>query len=111
MRRDADAYRQGPRPRRRTWCGRSPAPALVVNATDDPRTLHQGARSLRAQWPSSRLLTVEGARQHGVYGAYGNACVDTRVTAYLRAGRLPSHDPTCDASTRSRGTLSTRTRP
>ncbi|MFF3771913.1 alpha/beta hydrolase [Streptomyces sp. NPDC002232] len=86
-------------------------PALLVNATDDPRTLYQGARSLRAQWPSSRLLTVKGARQHGLYGEYGNACVDTRVTAYLRTGRLPAHDPTCDASTRSRGSLSTRTGP
>ncbi|MEU6975501.1 alpha/beta hydrolase [Streptomyces sp. NPDC046371] len=44
---------------------------------------------------SSRLLTVEGARQHGLYGEYGNACVDDRVTAYLRTGRLPVQDPTC----------------
>ncbi|MFF9428604.1 alpha/beta hydrolase [Streptomyces sp. NPDC014746] len=87
------------------------APALMVNATDGPRTLYQGARSPRAQWRSSRLLTVKGARQHGLYGEYGNARVDTRVTAYLRTGRLPAHDPTCDASTRSRGTLTTRTRP
>ncbi|MGW4706075.1 alpha/beta hydrolase [Streptomyces sp. NPDC004285] len=70
-------------------------PALLVNATDDPRTLYAGAESLREQWPSSRLLTVKGARQHGLYGEYGNVCVDTRVTAYLKTGRLPAHDPTC----------------
>ncbi|MER7952495.1 alpha/beta hydrolase [Streptomyces sp. NPDC096079] len=72
-------------------------PALLVNATDDPRTLYAGAEDLREQWPSSRLLTVKGARQHGLYGEYGNACVDARVTSYLSTGRLPAHDPTCAA--------------
>ncbi|WP_326770787.1 alpha/beta hydrolase (plasmid) [Streptomyces sp. NBC_01591] len=72
-------------------------PALLVNATGDPRTLYAGAEAMREQWPSSRLLTVEGARQHGLYGEYGNACVDERVNAYLRTGRLPTHDLTCEA--------------
>ncbi|MFF7652717.1 alpha/beta hydrolase [Streptomyces sp. NPDC007983] len=73
------------------------APALLVNATGDPRTLYAGAQAMREQWPSSRLLTVDGARQHGLYGEYGNACVDERVNAYLRTGRLPAHDLTCEA--------------
>ncbi|MER7789496.1 alpha/beta hydrolase [Streptomyces sp. NPDC097640] len=73
------------------------APALLVAATGDPRTLYAGAEAMREQWPSSRLLTVEGARQHGLYGEYGNACVDERVNAYLRTGRLPAHDLTCEA--------------
>ncbi|MFF1650639.1 alpha/beta hydrolase [Streptomyces sp. NPDC058240] len=72
-------------------------PALLVNATGDPRTLYAGAEAMREQWPSSRLLTVEGARQHGLYGEYGNACVDGRVNAYLRTGRLPAHDLSCEA--------------
>lgn len=72
-------------------------PALLVNATGDPRTLYAGAKAMREQWPGSRLLTVEGARQHGLYGEYGNSCVDERVNAYLRTGRLPAHDPTCEA--------------
>ncbi|MEV7617594.1 alpha/beta hydrolase [Streptomyces sp. NPDC089799] len=72
-------------------------PALLVSATDDPRTLYSGARGMREQWPSSRLLTVDGARQHGLYGEYGNTCVDERVNAYLRTGRLPAHDLTCEA--------------
>ncbi|MEV5205170.1 alpha/beta fold hydrolase [Streptomyces sp. NPDC053720] len=62
-----------------------------------PRTLYAGAEAIREQWQSSRLLTVKGARQHGLYGEYGNACVDERVNAYLRTGRLPAHDPTCGA--------------
>ncbi|MFF3123638.1 alpha/beta hydrolase [Streptomyces sp. NPDC057908] len=72
-------------------------PALLVNATGDPRTLYDGAEAMREQWPNSRLLTVEGARRHGLYGEYGNACVDGRVNAYLRTGRLPAHDLTCEA--------------
>ncbi|MEU3656974.1 alpha/beta hydrolase [Streptomyces sp. NPDC032161] len=72
-------------------------PALLVNATGDPRTLYAGAQAMREQWPSSRLLTVDGARQHGLYGEYGNACIDERVDAYLRTGRLPAHDLTCEA--------------
>ncbi|MEU1799576.1 alpha/beta hydrolase [Streptomyces sp. NPDC019937] len=73
------------------------APALLVAATGDPRTLYAGAQAMREQWPSSRLLTVDGARQHGLYGEYGNTCVDERVNAYLRTGRLPAHDLTCEA--------------
>ncbi|MFD8012663.1 alpha/beta hydrolase [Streptomyces sp. NPDC058955] len=72
-------------------------PALLVNATGDPRTLYAGAEAMRDQWPSSRLLTVAGARQHGLYGEYGNACIDQQVNTYLRTGRLPADDPTCEA--------------
>ncbi|TXR99672.1 alpha/beta hydrolase [Streptomyces sp. col6] len=72
-------------------------PALLVAATGDPRTVYAGAEAMREQWPSSRLLTVEGARQHGMYGEYGNSCVDERVNAYLRTGRLPTHDLACEA--------------
>ena len=43
-------------------------PALLVAATGDPRTLYAGAKTMREQWPSSRLLTANGARQHGLYG-------------------------------------------
>ncbi|MFH9616626.1 alpha/beta hydrolase [Streptomyces pratensis] len=71
-------------------------PALLVAATGDPRTLYAGAEAVREQWPSSRLLTVVGARQHGLYGEYGSACVDGRVNDYLRTGRLPARDLTCD---------------
>ncbi|MER7057777.1 alpha/beta fold hydrolase [Streptomyces sp. NPDC000351] len=72
-------------------------PALLVAATGDPRTVYAGAEGVREQWPSSRLLTMDGARQHGPYGEYGNACIDERVNDYLRTGRLPAHDLTCEA--------------
>ncbi|MFD5000835.1 alpha/beta hydrolase [Streptomyces buecherae] len=70
-------------------------PALIVAATGDPRTSYQGSKALRGMLPSSRLLTLEGANHHGVFGEYGNACVDDQVNAYLRTGRLPGSDVTC----------------
>ncbi|MBM7170887.1 alpha/beta fold hydrolase [Streptomyces sp. G44] len=72
-------------------------PALLVNATGDTRTTYSGARRVREQWTRSRLLTVPGANQHGVYGDYGNACVDGRVNDYLATGKLPAHDLICGA--------------
>ncbi|MEV0115804.1 alpha/beta fold hydrolase [Streptomyces sp. NPDC050844] len=72
-------------------------PALLVNATGDTRTTYSGARRMRDQWSKSRLLTLPGANQHGVYGDYGNACTDRRVNAYLATGKLPERDVTCRA--------------
>ncbi|MFH8292883.1 alpha/beta hydrolase [Streptomyces sp. NPDC018059] len=71
-------------------------PALLVNATGDTRTTYSGARQVRKQWSRSRLITVP-ANQHGVYGDYGNACVDGQVNAYLATGKLPGRDRICDA--------------
>ncbi|MGA4844995.1 alpha/beta fold hydrolase [Streptomyces sp. G5(2025)] len=72
-------------------------PALLVNATGDTRTTYSGARQVREQWSRSRLITVPRANQHGVYGDYGNACVDRRVNDYLATGKLPARDLTCGA--------------
>ncbi|APY84683.1 hydrolase [Streptomyces alfalfae] len=70
-------------------------PALLVNATGDTRTVYSGARQVRERWSHSRLVTVPGARQHGVFGEYGSACADGQVNAYLADGRLPERDVTC----------------
>ncbi|MFI6382858.1 alpha/beta fold hydrolase [Streptomyces sp. NPDC050658] len=70
-------------------------PALLVNATGDTRTTYAGARRMRAQWSKSRLITLPGALQHGVYSDYGNACTDRRVNTYLDTGKLPERDLTC----------------
>lgn len=70
-------------------------PALLVSATGDPRSIHPGALRVRNQWSESRLITLPGAIQHGVYGEYGNACADKQVNAYLAIGKLPEHNLTC----------------
>ncbi|MFE7614778.1 alpha/beta hydrolase [Streptomyces sp. NPDC057496] len=71
------------------------APALIVGATGDPRTTYRGTLELHRKLPGSRLVTLEGANRHGLYGEYGNACVDNRVNRYLATGKLPAKDLTC----------------
>ncbi|MEU7015851.1 alpha/beta hydrolase [Streptomyces sp. NPDC046385] len=83
------------RPRERRTEVRHDVPALIVSATGDPRTPHPGAVALHGMLPSSRLVTLEGVNSHGLYGFYGNACVDETVNAYLGTGRLPRADVTC----------------
>ncbi|WP_030893844.1 alpha/beta hydrolase [Streptomyces sp. NRRL S-474] len=85
------------RPRERPTTVRDDLPALLVNATGDPRTYYDGAVAVRGKWPSSRLVTVRGADQHGVYGSFGLPCVDDAVNAYLATGRLPARDIDCAA--------------
>ncbi len=72
--------------------------ALLVAATGDPRTIYQRTLDLREDlWPSSRLVTLDGAHQHGVFGEYGSDCVDGLVNTYLRTGELPERDAICPA--------------
>ncbi|EFL30183.1 TAP domain-containing protein [Streptomyces viridochromogenes DSM 40736] len=88
------------RPRERPTTVRGDLPALLVNATGDPRTYYEGATAVRSRWPSSRLVTLRGADQHGVYGIFGSTCVDAAVNAYLATGRLPARDVDCAAPPR-----------
>lgn len=83
-------------PRERPTTVTDDFPALLVNATGDPRDPYDGALDLRRKWPSSRLVTLRGADQHGVYGYVGSACVDGAVNAYFATGRLPERDVSCD---------------
>ncbi|MFI2200443.1 alpha/beta hydrolase [Streptomyces sp. NPDC020192] len=82
-------------PRERPTTIRGDLPALLVNATGDPRTTYRGAETVHRNWPSSRLVTLRGADQHAVYGVFGSSCVDATVNAYLTTGRPPAGDVTC----------------
>ncbi|MFD3513455.1 alpha/beta hydrolase [Streptomyces sp. NPDC058657] len=83
------------RPREKPTEVRRDVPALIVAATGDPRTTYRSSVELHRQLPSSRLVTLRGANRHGLYGRYGNACVDDRVNQYLASGTLPTTDRTC----------------
>ncbi|GGV54629.1 alpha/beta hydrolase [Streptomyces spectabilis] len=83
------------RPRERPTRVRHDARALIVAATGDPRAPYEGSVALRHRLPGSKLLTLKGANRHGIYGEYGNTCVDSKVNAYLATGRLPAKDETC----------------
>jgi pimeloyl-ACP methyl ester carboxylesterase len=82
-------------PRERPTVVQNSTPALIVQSTGDTRTTHQTALALHRLLTGSRLLTLQNARIHGVFGNYGNPCVDNRVNAYLRDGVLPATDISC----------------
>ncbi|MFG1921606.1 alpha/beta hydrolase [Cryptosporangium sp. NPDC048952] len=69
--------------------------ALIVSATGDPATTYQGSQALHRALTGSRLLTLRGVTAHGIYGEYGNPCVDATVNDYLATGVLPAADPSC----------------
>ncbi|MER6952068.1 alpha/beta hydrolase [Nonomuraea sp. NPDC000554] len=73
----------------------NPTPALIVSATGDTATTYEGSKAMHRALTGSRLLTLRGTTAHGIYGDYGNACVDTKVNAYLATGTLPATDPSC----------------
>ncbi|MFC0844494.1 alpha/beta hydrolase [Streptomyces noboritoensis] len=88
-----------PAPRERATAVDNDVPALMVNATGDPRVPYTEALAMHAKWPSSRLITVKDSYRHAVYGlSYGSACVNGAVNAYLADGRLPGADLTCPAA-------------
>ncbi|MFD9081339.1 alpha/beta fold hydrolase [Streptomyces erythrochromogenes] len=86
------------RPREELTRVRRDAAVLIVAATGDPRTTYRSSVGLHELLPSSKLITLENANRHGLYGEYGNACVDGEVNAYLATGRLPEADRTCGAA-------------
>ncbi len=83
------------RPREEPTRVRRDAPVLIVAATGDPRTTYRSSVELHGRLPSSKLISLKGANHHGLYGSYGNACVDDKVNQYLATGTLPAKDQTC----------------
>ncbi|MFF2659855.1 alpha/beta hydrolase [Kitasatospora sp. NPDC058032] len=83
------------RPREEPTEVRRDARVLILAATGDPRTPYRDGVTLHGLLPGSRLLTLQGANRHELYGTYGNACVDDAVNAYLAGGRLPKADVVC----------------
>jgi len=70
-------------------------PALIVQAEKDIDAQLPGAQALHKALAGSRMVTLEGARTHGVYLFRGAGCVDETVNAYLTSGRLPTADLRC----------------
>ncbi|MFI6179048.1 alpha/beta hydrolase [Nonomuraea sp. NPDC051191] len=83
------------RPRERLTRVANATPALIVSATGDTATTYQGSKAMHRALTGSRLLTLRGVTAHGIYGEYGDACVDAKVNAYLATGALPATDQTC----------------
>ncbi|GHF57372.1 pimeloyl-ACP methyl ester carboxylesterase [Amycolatopsis bartoniae] len=68
--------------------GRGVAPVLMVQSTHDPATPYEGALRAHQAFQGSRMITVTGEGDHGIY-AGGNAAVDKVVEDYLVDGIVP----------------------
>ena len=86
------------------WFGHSPVPPQAVTSTTqasiliigtqfDPATPYAWSQALKAQLPTSRLLTYRGDG-HTAYGG-ANLCVDGITNRYLTTGELPEPGTTC----------------
>jgi pimeloyl-ACP methyl ester carboxylesterase len=74
---------------------RNGVPALIVQAAGDVNSTLSMGRAMHRAMSGSRLITLDGARTHGVYLFRGASCVDHAVGAYLETGALPATDRTC----------------
>ncbi|HEX8630333.1 MAG TPA: alpha/beta hydrolase [Catenuloplanes sp.] len=84
-------------PRTRPIRIRNGVPALIVQADGDVNTTLEMGRNMHRALTGSRMITLVGARDHGVYLFRGSACVDAAVHAYLDTGQLPAADLSCSA--------------
>ncbi|WP_199429016.1 alpha/beta hydrolase [Qaidamihabitans albus] len=73
--------------------GEGVPPVLIVQSVHDPATPIEGARRAHRAFEGSRMLTITGEGDHGIY-AGGNGCADRVVENYLVDGVVPE-DTTC----------------
>ncbi|MGW4400124.1 alpha/beta hydrolase [Amycolatopsis nivea] len=69
--------------------GKGVPPVVIVQSEHDPATPIEGARKAHAEFQNSRMLTVTGEGDHGIYGIGGNQAVDKVVDGYLVDGIVP----------------------
>ncbi|NLU65830.1 alpha/beta hydrolase [Streptomyces sp. HNM0574] len=70
-------------------------PVLLLSASRDAATPHEGAVATWRRLPGSSLVTERGAGDHGVAG--GNRCADRHLERYLLDGTTPGPTATCPA--------------
>ncbi|WP_328605890.1 alpha/beta hydrolase [Amycolatopsis sp. NBC_00345] len=69
--------------------GKGVPPVLMVQSEHDPATPIEGARKAHAAFANSRMVTVTGEGDHGIYALGGNKAVDKIVDDYLVDGVVP----------------------
>ncbi|MFI5958971.1 alpha/beta fold hydrolase [Cryptosporangium sp. NPDC051539] len=74
---------------------RNGVPALVVQAAGEVNAILEMGQAMHRDLSGSRMITLAGARDHGIYLFRGSNCVDLAVNAYLATGNLPTADLTC----------------
>ncbi|WP_350276960.1 alpha/beta hydrolase [Kribbella sp. HUAS MG21] len=77
-----------------TPTGKGLPTTLMVQSVHDPATSYSLALSAHRRYVGSRLVTVTGEGDHGVYGGV-NKCADRIVNTFLTTGVAPAADATC----------------
>jgi pimeloyl-ACP methyl ester carboxylesterase len=67
---------------------------LMVQSVHDPATNFSLASSAHSRYAGSRLLTITGEGDHGIYGGV-NKCADKIVNTFLTTGKAPEKDTSC----------------
>ncbi|WP_020387294.1 alpha/beta hydrolase [Kribbella catacumbae] len=67
---------------------------LMVQSVHDPATSLSLATSAHHRYAGSRLLTITGEGDHGVYGGV-NKCADKIINTFLTTGVAPAKDLSC----------------
>ncbi|MGY2006903.1 alpha/beta hydrolase [Nocardia gipuzkoensis] len=86
-----------PRPVEAPTVVRNAVPALIVQATGDPRTPYGHAVRLHQYLSESRMVTLQDVRIHMTFRPELSSCVNDAINAYFGAGTLPDTDTTCTA--------------
>ncbi|WP_040720873.1 alpha/beta hydrolase [Nocardia veterana] len=84
-----------PRPVESPTTVRNSVPALIVQATGDPRTPYPHALALHHDMAGSRLVTLAGVRIHMTFRPGLSRCVGEAINGYFIDGRLPATDVVC----------------
>ncbi|MFC9602266.1 alpha/beta hydrolase [Streptomyces niveus] len=88
-------WKNGPAEKPARVTDRGPSNILMIQSLRDPSTPYFGALKMReALGDRARLITVDQGG-HGMYLANGNACGDSKVTAFLTTGERPERDVYC----------------
>jgi pimeloyl-ACP methyl ester carboxylesterase len=76
---------------------RNRVPALILQATGDPRTPYEYAVRLHRDMSASRLVTLQDVRIHMTFRPGLSACVNDAINTYFGNGMLPDEDLVCHA--------------
>ncbi|MEV6773994.1 alpha/beta hydrolase [Nocardia sp. NPDC051030] len=84
-----------PRPVEAPTVVRNSVPALIVQATGDPRTPYAHGLRLHEDLSESRMVTLQDVRVHMTFRPNLSSCVNDAINTYFTQGDLPATDTTC----------------
>jgi len=67
--------------------------ALLLDETLDAATPYRGSLTVRNRFPRSSLVATRGGTTHAASPTLSPRCVNMRIGAYLRTGKLPPRRP------------------